>query len=135
MACKMPLYSPHEKTEEGMGLGAIIKNRVTRRLFSPARRDALRLKAENERQSAGAPHVVEYFHEAGDPYSHLMVQLLPEVLRRYDVELVTHLVAPPPDWAAPDRERLETYSRFDAARLAARANLQFTNPGRQPPTD
>lgn len=118
-----------------MGLRATIKNKVTKRLFSPARRDTLRQKAEKKRLSEDRPHVVEYFHEAGDPYSHLMVQLLPDFLRRYEVDLVTHVVAPPPDWAAPDRDRLETYSRFDAARLAGRASLQFSDPGGQPTKD
>ncbi len=115
-----------------MGIRAAVKNRVTRSLFSIERRNNNRRKAERKRQASGAPHSIEYFHEVGDPYSHLMVQLLPEFCRRYEVELKVHLVPPPPDWAAPDRERLETYSRLDAARMAKRAGLRFTDPGRQP---
>ena len=115
-----------------MGLKATVQNQVAKRLFSLQRRDAKRRKAEQVRQAQDAPHVVEYFHEAGDPYSHLMTQVLSEFCRRYDVELKVHIVAPPPDWAAPDRERLETYARMDAERLADRAKLMFSDPGSQP---
>ena len=119
-----------------MGVKAFIQNKVAKRLFSIERRNAKRRKVERARQASNASHVVEYFHEAGDPYSHLMVQVLPEFCRRFDVELKINLVSPPPDWAAPEREKLETYARIDAARLAKRANLMFTDPGRQPsPTE
>lgn len=115
-----------------MGLKATIQNRVVRSLFSPKRRDRNRQKAERQRAAKNLPHVVEYFHEVGDPYSHLLVQVLPEFVRRYNVEFKVHLVPPPPDWAAPDRDRLETYARRDAAMLAAKAGLAFQDPGRQP---
>lgn len=118
-----------------MGIKASIQNRVIKHLFSVDRREAKRRKAERQRLAAGAPHLVEYYHEVSDPYSHLMVQVLPEFCRRYDVELQTHLVSPPPDWAAPDRQRLEVYARRDAARLAKRASLDFSDPGTQPSRD
>lgn len=115
-----------------MSVKAFIQKTVAKRLFSIERRNAKRRKVERARRASNAPHLVEYFHEAGDPYSHLMVQVLPEFCRRFDIELQVNLVAPPPDWAAPEREKLETYARLDAARLAKRAGLSFTDPGRQP---
>lgn len=115
-----------------MGVKTFIKKSVTKRMFSIERRNAKRRKVERERQANNAPHLVEYYHEAGDPYSHLMVQVLPEFCRRFDVELKINLVAPPPDWAAPEREKLESYARTDAARLAERAGLKFNDAGRQP---
>lgn len=115
-----------------MGLRALVQNKVTRALFSPERRDSKRRKAERARVASKSPHRVEYFHEAGDPYSHLMAQILPDFCQRYEIELEVHIVAPPPDWAAPDRVRLQTYSRVDAARLAKRAGLLFSDPGEQP---
>jgi len=118
-----------------MSLRSVIQNKVTKRLFGLKRRDAKRRKAERRRRAQNAPHVVEYFHEVSDPYSHLMVQVLPEFCRRFDVELKINLVPPPPDWAAPERAKLETYARLDAARLAARAGLAFDDPGEQPSTD
>ena len=47
--------------------------------------------------------MVDYFHDASDPYSHLVAQVLPQFLARYDIELVPHLVSPPPDWAALEK--------------------------------
>lgn len=94
-----------------------------------------RRKAERSRQREGRVHEIEYFHVAGDPYSHLMAQVLPAFLDRYDVRLKPSLAPPPPDWAAPERERLEAYSRLDAARLAANAGWRFDDGGHQPSPD
>lgn len=115
-----------------MRVKAALQNKVTKRLFSPERRDASRRKAERARQASARPHVVEYFHDVCDPYSHLMVQILPSFLAKYDVELRTHVTPPPPDWAAPDRGRLDAYARKDAALLAGRMRLEYTDPGQQP---
>jgi len=35
-----------------------------------------RENAEKKRQRRGAPHIVEYFHQLDDPYSHLTAQIL-----------------------------------------------------------
>ena len=115
-----------------MRLKAMIQNKVAKRWFSIERRDAKRREAEQARTSKNLPHVVEYFHEVGDPYSHLMVQILPEFVARYDVDFRVHLAPPPPDWAAPDRQRLDAYARKDAERLAKRLGLSFADPMRQP---
>lgn len=115
-----------------MGIKSSLRNKVARRLFSLKRRDAKRRKTERTRHARSAPHVVDYYHELGDPYSHLMAQVLPEFCHRYDIELKVHIVPPPPDWAAPDRERLEAYSRRDAELLAAKAGLDYSDPGVQP---
>lgn len=115
-----------------MRIKAAVQNSVSKRLFSLRRRDKKRRQAEAHRRARGEPHKVEYFHDVSDPYASLMVQLLPEFIRRYDVQLVCHCVPPPPDWAAPDRNRLEAYSRRDASVLAQRLGLQFNDPGQQP---
>lgn len=119
-----------------MRLKAALQNKVAKTLFSPARRDAKRRKAEKARRAKGLPHEVEYFHDASDPYSHLMAQLLPDFARRYDVDLRVHITPPPPDWAAPDRARLDAYARKDADRLAKKMGLAYSDPGQQPtPSD
>lgn len=115
-----------------MSLRGRLQNKVARHLFSPKRRDAKLLKAERQRKAERAPHIVDYYHEAGDPYSHLMAQVLPVFCERYKIELKTYVVSPPPDWAAPDRDRLESYSRKDAQRLAVRAGLKFVDTGARP---
>jgi 2-hydroxychromene-2-carboxylate isomerase len=93
---------------------------------------ASRARVERRRQAAGAPHVIEYFHQVDDPYSHLAAQALAAVRTRYAVEIRPYLVGPPADWAAPERARLVDYARSDAGRLAARAGLSYRDPGAQP---
>ncbi|MEN8159654.1 MAG: 2-hydroxychromene-2-carboxylate isomerase [Myxococcota bacterium] len=101
-------------------------------LTSARTRDLRRWLAERRRRLAGRPHQVLYFHQVDDPYSQLAAQVLPELLARYDVELVPHLVGPPSDAAAPERERLAAFSRRDAADVAPGYGLTFP-PGAEAP--
>lgn len=94
-------------------------------LTSPRTRELRRWLAEQRRKVRGEPHRVLYFHQVDDPYSQLAVQVLPQLVARYDVELVPHLVGPPPDSAAPDRERLVAFARRDAADVAPGYGLAF----------
>jgi 2-hydroxychromene-2-carboxylate isomerase len=94
-------------------------------LTSPRTRAAQRWLAERRRRLAGEPHRVLYFHQIDDPYSQLAAQALPELLARYDVVLEPHLVGPPSDAAAPERERLAAFARRDAADVAPGYGLAF----------
>src|SRR5580704_7370592 len=69
--------------------------------------------------------MIEHFHQVDDPYSHLLVQLLPRLAERYGVSARPWLAPPPDDAAAPERERLVAYARRDAARVAAEYGLSF----------
>jgi 2-hydroxychromene-2-carboxylate isomerase len=115
-----------------MTIKSFLVSRIAASLTSEKRLLRNRARQESKRVAASAPHTVDYFQDATDPYSHLCLQVLPKLAARYDIRLNIHLVAPPPDWAAPERERLEAYARLDAACLARRAGLQFTDPGHQP---
>jgi 2-hydroxychromene-2-carboxylate isomerase len=94
-------------------------------LTSDALRDLRRTGAELRRRLARAPHRVRWFHQVDDPYSQLGAQVLARFAARYDVELVPRLVGPPPDDAAPERERLAVYARQDAADVAPGYGLAF----------
>ncbi|MGF1453776.1 MAG: DsbA family protein [Alphaproteobacteria bacterium] len=115
-----------------MSIRSAILSRVIERYLSSERLERQRARAEKARRASGRPHVVHYFHQADDPYAHLMAQVLPHLARRFDVTIEPHLVKPPADWAAPEREQLVAYSRRDAALLALRAGLSFMDHGRQP---
>lgn len=91
-----------------------------------------RAQAERARRAKGEPHRIHYFHQVDDPYSALLATCLPALVQRYDVELVAHVVGPPSDAVAPDRDRLVAYSRKDAQMLAAHHGLVFRDPGAQP---
>jgi 2-hydroxychromene-2-carboxylate isomerase len=97
---------------------------VLRVLTHPAVRQWQRARASLVRRIKGASAQVHYFHQVDDPYSHLCVQLLERLGHRYDVDLLAHLVSPPEDSAAPDRERLGHWSLRDAALLAQANGLE-----------
>jgi len=69
--------------------------------------------------------VIDYFHQADDPYSHLVAQVLGRLAARYGEEIRPWLVPPPDDAAAPERQRLVAYARRDAARVARECGLEF----------
>ncbi len=115
-----------------MSLKTQLASRVMDYVTGESRQTARRAAAERRRQKEGRVHQVEYFHVAGDPYSHLVLQVLPLLTARYDLQVTPRLAPPPPDWAAPERKKLEDYARADAARLAAKAGLRFADPGAQP---
>lgn len=118
-----------------MSLKSAIASNISAYFTGEPRLLARRRRAERRRVKQGDAHVVEYFHQVDDPYSHLTVQCLANLMDRYRIELRAYLVSAPEDWAAPERERLVTYSRTDAARLARRAGLAYTDPGQQPDAD
>jgi 2-hydroxychromene-2-carboxylate isomerase len=62
----------------------------------------------------------------------LLLQALSALAASYAVHLELHLVPPPGDAAAPDRERLQAWSRRDARDLAAAIGLEFVDPGQEP---
>jgi 2-hydroxychromene-2-carboxylate isomerase len=117
-----------------MSLRSLLMPALTQRWLSRDRLLKARARAERQRRARGEPHRLHYFHQVDDPYSALLAACLPELLQRYDIELVAHVVGPPADAAAPDRDRLVAYSRQDAQRLAEHLGLDFRDPGVQPST-
>jgi 2-hydroxychromene-2-carboxylate isomerase len=80
----------------------------------------------------GARPTLHYFHGAGDPYSHLAVQLLPRLAAAYPVAIVPHLVPPPAPEAAPEPAMLDDWALRDAGRLAAMHGLAFPAAPKRP---
>lgn len=104
----------------------------SQRLLSRERLLGQRERAEKARIRRGEPHLLHYFHQTDDPYSALTAACLPALAARYKVNIQAHLVGPPADNAAPERDKLIAYSRKDAALLAQRYGLSFTDTGAQP---
>jgi 2-hydroxychromene-2-carboxylate isomerase len=105
---------------------------ISQHLLSRGRLLKRRADAERTRVKRGEPHRVHYFHQVDDPYSALVASILPRFAARYDIDIAAHVVGPPPDAAAPERQKLIDYSRKDAALLARHWDLKFDDPGRQP---
>lgn len=109
-------------------LAPLITSVITSRALVKTRRRI----ADARRIAGGRAHDVHFFHQPDDPYSHLAAQCLSDLQSRYDIRLHVHLVAPPADEDAPEREALEAFSRRDAAAIAPHYGVRFTDTGRQP---
>lgn len=107
-------------------------SRLMTRLCRPQRLAKQRQKLEQARVRAGNPHVIEYFHQVEDGYSHLAAQILPSLAQRYDVEIVCHLVTGPPGKNAAEPELLLKLSRYDACHVAPEYGLEFPRHEQEP---
>ena len=102
-----------------------ITSRVMTRLSSAGRVNKQRSKIEEQRVKDGHPHVVEYFHQLDDGYSHLAAQVLPALAKRYNIQLDCHLVTGPSGKNVAEPELLIQLSRYDAFHVAAEYGLEF----------
>jgi 2-hydroxychromene-2-carboxylate isomerase len=117
-----------------MDPGAALRWATSRLLTSacrPQRLQKQRASVERARVRAGKPHVVEYFHQVEDGYSHLAAQLLSSLAQRYDIQLVCHLVAGPQGKNAAEPELLLRLSRYDSFHVAGEYGLEFPGLGTQ----
>jgi 2-hydroxychromene-2-carboxylate isomerase len=102
-----------------------LTSKVMTRMSQPGRLLRKRAKFEKHRAKSGASHVVEYFHQVNDGYSHLAAQVLQSLARRYDIELVCHLVSGPEKDNLPEPDLLLRLSRYDAFHVAPHYGLDF----------
>ena len=86
---------------------------------------ARRRQAETRRLRRGEPHVVDYFHQLDDPYSHLTAQVLETFAARYDIVLRLHLVRASGGASQPEFEKLAVWARRDAELIAPHLGLSF----------
>ena len=108
-----------------MSLKSYILPRAAQKLLGEGRLNKQRAKFERARLTNGESHKVQFFHDPSDPYSQLLEKVLPLFKENYKIELITHLVSPPDDAAAPERDKLIEYAKIDAMRLAKKASIDF----------
>lgn len=116
-------------------LKSLLMPAISQRLLARERLLKQRARTERARAARGEPHQLHYFHQVDDPYSALAAACLPQLLARYAIALAPHVVGPPPDSAAPERDKLIAYSRKDAQLLAGHCRLdrlEFHDGGAQP---
>lgn len=115
-----------------MSLKSLLMPAISQWFLSRDRLMKQRARAERARLTQGKAHQVHYFHQVDDPYSALAAACLPRLLERYDINITAHVVGPPSDGAAPERDKLIAYSRKDAQLLAKHWGLKFHDSGAQP---
>ena len=114
-----------------MSLVRTIRSAIMRRMADTDRLQRQRERLEAARRRAGRPHEVHYFHQPDDPYSRLAVQVLPAFLRRYDIQLLPHIVAQATPIAIHDPVLWATLARRDCAAMAPHYGLRFVDGDRE----
>lgn len=123
---------PEQFSEQG-GAATMDPNPVLRWLTSkmgsylanPQRLEKQRARYERERIETGLRHVVEYFHEVDDGYSHLAAQALSQLGERYDIDILCHLVTGPTGKNAAEPDLLIKLAQYDAQCIASHYGLQM----------
>ena len=101
-----------------------LSSKVMSKVISPQRQIKKRKKFEKRRQLSGARHVVEYFHQVEDGYSHLAAQALKSLSARYDIDLQCHLVTGPCGNNIVEPDLLLKLSQYDASSIAPHYGLE-----------
>ena len=109
-----------------------LSSRLINWLVGDSRLQRNRAKAERARQKKGSRHLVEYFHQVDDGYSHLAAQILKPLSERYDIDLICHLVPGPLGSNAAEPELLLALSRYDAQLIAPHYGLEFPSAAVEP---
>ena len=109
-----------------------LSSKVMSKVISPQRQIKIRDKVEKRRQLSGARHVVEYFHQVEDGYSHLAAQTLKSLSARYDIDLQCHLVTGPSGNNIVEPDLLLKLSQYDASFIAPHYGLEAPD-GKQAP--
>ena len=94
-------------------------------LTSERTRDLKRGWKAMNRTLAGGKHVIQFFHRVDDPYSHLVLQTLPQLKRRYHIQIEPLPVFKGNEEFFPHRDRWSDYAVEDAKRLAPFWGLEF----------
>jgi len=95
------------------------------RLIDENRFAKKRAATEKQRIAQGQGHVVEYFHQLDDPYSHLTAQVVARFAARYDVTIVPHLIRATGGKHQPEEEKLAAWARRDVELVAPHYGLSF----------
>ncbi|MEC8566182.1 MAG: 2-hydroxychromene-2-carboxylate isomerase, partial [Pseudomonadota bacterium] len=111
-----------------------IIRQVGDRAINPARRKRRRAHAEAVRVKSGAPHVVEYFHQLDDPYSHLTAQVLNKFAARYDIVIKPHLINATGGKNQPRLAELAVWAHRDARLIAPHYGLNFPQDAPETPS-
>lgn len=112
-----------------------IRSAVIRRVSDHRLKEKKRQQAEARRLKTNSPHVVHYFHQVDDPYSHLAVQVLREFINRFNIELRPHVVAQHTPIAIHEQKLWDQWARRECAAMAPYYSLSYQDPGRQSAPD
>lgn len=108
---------------------------LLRLLFGPAAQASRRRWYELQRRLTGRRHTVQVFLELDDPYSYLLSLHVPDLRRRYDIDVQVHLTQALGDGYRPRADLLAVYGQEDCQRVAAELGVPFLDRGAAPPVE
>ncbi len=118
-----------------MNLKSKLRSRALAFLFSPKTRAYRRRWAELRRRISKKPHTVCVFLELDDPYSYLLSRHIPDLKKRYDIDIEIHLTQALGGAFRPRADMLAVYAEKDCARLALEMGIPFLDRGQAPPVE
>ncbi|ABG39638.1 DSBA oxidoreductase [Paraglaciecola sp. T6c] len=98
---------------------------MTKAISSDVLLNIKRSVAESKRAITLRKHTLEIFVSITDPYSYLLLQVLPEIKVRYGVQIRLFTVHDKQQEMFPDLEKWQSNSLLDCTRLAALYELEF----------
>ena len=130
-----PVENPNPKlvVDPPRWLRFIIR-RIADKATNPGKRARRRARAETRRVKSGAPHVVEYFHQLDDPYSHLTAQVLAKFAGRYNIVIKPHLINATGGKNQPRLAELAVWAHRDAMLVAPHYGLSFPTDAPETPS-
>jgi len=108
-----------------MSFDTSLKARAAQWTTSTTKRNMARRSTGLKRRLKFKNREILYFHRADDPYCQLMVQVLPELINRFDIKVKPIVVERLPANMYPDPMRYEAYSILDAVRLGELYGIGF----------
>ena len=84
-----------------------------------------RHRAEKKRKKNNLPHIVEYFHQLNDGYSHLTAQIISRLKSKYNIEIKCYLVSETDGANNPEPDLLAKYALEDSSQISRHFNLSF----------
>ena len=97
-----------------------------RYLSSAVFQDKQQSKARKRRAKLRQPPLVHYFHQVSDPYSHLTVQKLDQLISHYSLPFQPHLVSKPDATYQGSAAHFEQWALNDAKRIGRDYGTIFT---------
>lgn len=118
-----------------MNVGRKLRTNLLAVLFGARAQACKRRWAELKRKLTGRAHTLHVFLELDDPYSYLLSLHVPELERRYDVDVRVHLTQSPGNGYRPHPELLAGYAQQDCARVASELGVPLLDKGVTPPVE
>ena len=115
-----------------MKITKLISPTVSKLITSQGVLNTSRTVSEMRRKHQNRPHLVTFYYRANDPYSFLLLQLMPQFRNDFDIELKFVVVSGTTDSGSPDDtnpepELLEQYALKDCRKMAELWQLNFPN--------